>query len=97
MRIFLKCFFITLYLIFVLVVLAEIIKRTSASDGRVSSTGIGCVGVSVIVAVMTFMVILDCGKRPKIDKKKTRKKQKNQTEHQTAKLRVKNKISMTKV
>lgn len=73
----------------------EVLKHNSVFDGRTSSTGIGIVGVSVIVAVMTFMVILDCGKRPKIDKKK--KKQKNQTEHQTAKLRVKNKISMTKV
>lgn len=75
----------------------EVLKHNSVFDGRTSSTGIGIVGVSVIVAVMTFMVILDCGKRPKIDKKKTRKKQKNQTEHQTAKLRVTNKISMTKV
>lgn len=63
-------FFITLYLIFVYVVLAEIIKRTSASDGRASSTGIGCVGVSVIVAVMAFVVILDCGQRQKLDEKK---------------------------
>lgn len=76
----------------------EVLKHNSVFDGRTSSTGIGIVGVSVIVAVMTFMVILDCGKRPKIDKKKNKKKkQKNQTEHQAAKLRVKNKISMTKV
>lgn len=63
-------FFITLYLIFVHVVLAEIIKRTSAFDGRASSTGLGCVGVSVIVAVMAFVVILDCGQRQKLDEKK---------------------------
>lgn len=77
--------------------LAEVLKHNSVFDGRTSSTGIGIVGVSVILAVMTFMVILDCGQRQKIDKQKKRKKPKNLTERQPAKLRVKNKISTTKV
>lgn len=96
MRIFLKCFFITLYLIFVLVVLAEIIKRTSASDGRVCSTGIGCVGVSVIVAVMAFVVILDCGQRQKIDGKKKRKRHIHNISHNNENIRGRSKMT-TKV
>lgn len=89
-------FFITLYLIFVHVVLAEIIKRTSASDGRASSTGIGCVGVSVIVAVMTFVVILDCGQRQKIDEKKKRKRHVHNISHNKENIRSRSKMT-TKV
>lgn len=65
------------------VVLEEIIKRTSAFDGRTSSTGLGYVGVSVIVAVMTFVVILDCGQRQKINEKKKRKRRIHTISHNT--------------
>lgn len=89
-------FFITLYLTFVHVVLAEIIKRTSAFDGRASSTGLGCVGVSVIVAVMTFVVILDCGQRQKFDEKKKRKRHVHNISHKKENIRSMSKMT-TKV
>lgn len=77
--------------------LVDVLKHSSVFDGRTSSTGIGIVGVSVILAVMTFMVVLDCGQRQKIDKQKKRKKPNNRMEHYPTKLRVKNKISTTQV
>lgn len=89
-------FFITLYLIFMHVVLAEIIKRTSAFDGRASSTGLGCVGVSVIVAVMAFVVILDCGQRQKLDEKKKRKRHVHNISHNKENIRSRSKMT-TKV
>lgn len=55
-------FFLDLYKFVFVFFVEEVLKYNSVFDGWILFIGIGIVGVFVIVVVMMFMVILDCGK-----------------------------------
>jgi hypothetical protein len=63
--------------LFLLLIAVHLSKSISAYDGRISSKGIGVVGIAVIISVVLFVAFLDYGVHHRNRKPKTKRKRKS--------------------